>query len=32
MSDVLDEAKRLYADSLDAMRDQRRQIEEDLAF
>lgn len=32
MSDVLQEAQRLYRESLDAQRDQRSQIEEDLRF
>lgn len=32
MSDVLAEAQRLYAESLDALRDQRKQIEEDMEF
>ncbi len=30
--DAIKEAQELYRDSLDALRDQRRQIEEDLAF
>lgn len=32
MSDVLSEAQKLYAESLDAMRDQRDQVQEDLEF
>lgn len=32
MSDVLQEAQRLYSESIDALRDQRRQIEEDQEF
>lgn len=32
MSDSVEEAQRLYKDSLDALSDQRRQIEEDLQF
>lgn len=32
MTDALKEAQTLYQESLDAMRDQRRQIEQDLAF
>lgn len=32
MSDALEEASELYAEALDAMRDQRKQIREDLEF
>lgn len=32
MADLLSEAQTLYTESLDALRDQRRQIEEDLRF
>src|SRR4051812_2850787 len=32
MSDALSDAQELYAEALDALRDQRRQIAEDLAF
>lgn len=32
MSDALKEAQELYAECLDALRDQRKQIEEDLSF
>jgi hypothetical protein len=32
MADILNEAQKLYQESLDAQRDQRRQIEEDLRF
>lgn len=32
MSDVLQEAQRLYSESIDALRDQRLQIKEDLEF